>query len=71
MVYSHTGSIPVLTTNKIKIMIYFITTILLIAFLFLGVLLYKLSDVKWYHQFYTQKFEDKDLFTRLVKFLMS
>ena len=52
-------------------MIYFITTILLITFLFLGVLLYKLSDVKWYHQFYTQKFEDKDLFTRLVKFLMS
>ena len=52
-------------------MIYFIATILLIIFLFLGVLLYKLSDVKWYHQFLTKDFEDRDIFTRLVKFLMS
>lgn len=52
-------------------MAYFITTVLLITFSFLGVLLYKLSDVKWYNQFYTQKFEDRDVFTRLVKFLMS
>jgi len=65
-----TGSNPVLTT-KTKIMVYFITTVLLITFLFLGVLLYKLSDVKWYHQFLHQEFEDKDVFTRLVKFLMS
>ena len=52
-------------------MIYFITTILIITFLFLGVFLYKLSDVKWYEQFLHQKFEDRDIFTRLVKFLMS
>ena len=52
-------------------MVYFIATILLITFLFLGVFFYKLSDVKWYHQFLTQEFEDRDIFTRLVKFLMS
>ncbi len=52
-------------------MAYFITTVLLIIFSFLGVLLYKLSDVEWYNQFYTQKFEDRDVFTRLFKFLMS
>jgi hypothetical protein len=51
-------------------MIYFIITGLLIVFSFIGMLLYKLSDVRWFHQFMTQKFEDKDVFTRLVKFLM-
>ena len=64
-----TGSNPVLTTKN-KIMIYFIITGLLIVFSFIGMLLYKLSDVRWFHQFMTQKFEDKDVFTRLVKFLM-
>ena len=51
-------------------MIHFITTVLFITFSFLVIFFYKLSEVKWFHQFYTQEFEDKDIFTRLVKFLM-
>lgn len=48
-----------------------ILIILIIVLLFIGMLIYKLSDVNWYHQFYNQEFKDKDWFTRLVKFLMS
>jgi len=43
----------------------------LIGFLvFFGIIFYKLSNPKWFGQFMSGKFEDKDLFTRFVKFLM-
>ena len=45
--------------------------LLIIMVLFIGTLLYKLSDPNWYGQFITGKFEDEDLFTRIIKFLMS
>jgi hypothetical protein len=38
---------------------------------FFGFLFYKLSKPEWFVQFMTGKFEDKDLFTRFVKFLMA
>ena len=52
-------------------MVYFIGTLVIFIFLFVGMLFYKLTDVNWYHQFLTQDFKDKDYFTRLIKWLMS
>jgi hypothetical protein len=51
-------------------MIYIILTTIILIFLFILMLVYKLSDVNWFHQFITQDFKDKDCFTRLVKWLM-
>jgi ABC-type uncharacterized transport system permease subunit len=56
---------------KTKIMKYFIVIFVIFIFLFVGMLFYKLSNVSWYYQFFTQNFKDKDYFTRFVKWLMS
>lgn len=48
-----------------------ILTFSLIVIAFTGVLFWKLTDPKWYYQFVAQNFTDRDLFTRLVKWLMS
>jgi ABC-type uncharacterized transport system permease subunit len=50
---------------------YFIVIFVIFIFLFVGMLFYKLSNVSWYYQFFTQNFKDKDYFTRFVKWLMS
>jgi hypothetical protein len=55
---------------KKNCMIYIILTTIILIFLFILMLVYKLSDVNWFHQFITQDFKDKDCFTRLVKWLM-
>ena len=39
--------------------------------IFFVLFMYKLSNPKWFGQFMTDKFEDKDLFTKIVKFIMS
>lgn len=55
---------------KTKIMKYFIVIFVIFIFLFVGMLFYKLSNVSWYYQFFTQNFKDKDYFTRFVKWLL-
>lgn len=46
--------------------------ILLIVFLiFFVVFIHKLSNPKWFEQFMTDTLEDKDIFTRFLKFLIT
>lgn len=52
-------------------MSYFIGTVISLVFLFMCVFFYRLSDIDWFEQFYTRKFEDKDIFTKFVKWLLS
>lgn len=47
---------------------FLIFTILIISFIVM--LLYKLSDMKWYDEFVFGELTGKDWFTRFVKFLM-
>lgn len=44
---------------------------LALIILFVIMILYKLMDYNWQYQLMTKNFTDKDIFTRLVKFLMS
>ena len=50
---------------------YFIGTLVIFIFLFVGMLFYKLTNMNWYHKFLTQDLKDKNYFTRFVKWLMS
>jgi hypothetical protein len=51
-------------------MIWYILFLLVLLFLFVCVLLYKMTNLNWAHQLITRNFTDKDLFTRIVKFLI-
>jgi hypothetical protein len=50
-----------------------ILVILIIVFFlsFFGYFLYKLQDRKWFEGFMNDNLTDKDVFTQVVKFLMS
>jgi hypothetical protein len=48
----------------------YILFVLITVLIFSTILFYKLMDRNWRRQFMSGNFTDKDLFTKLVKFLM-
>jgi hypothetical protein len=53
--------------NFLILLIFLILTILL----FFSILIFRLTDPQWFGQFINRDFTDVDIFTKLVKILMS
>jgi len=50
---------------------YILIVVFLIFLIFLIMFIRKLSNPKWFEQFMTDTLEDKDIFTRFLKFLIT